>query len=1011
MTERTPVVIDVDAVLDRVRFRGLPLTVLICSAVVLALDGFDIQVIGFVAPALTSEFGVTRAALGPVLAASLVGMAIGGLGVGPVGDRIGRRAAVLLSTAIFAVGTLLGSTAASIEALALWRLLTGIGLGGAMPNVTALMAEFAPPRWRSLTISAAIAGVPVGGMIGAALAAEIIPAFGWRAIFVLGGALPLAWFALMYFVLPESPRYLAARADRPHDLAALLNRIDRQSRFTGNETFVVRDASVGSAGKGVGALFSPELVHDTLLAWVIFGTNIFAVYAIFNWAPIVLTSLGLGLPTAVRGLLVFNLAGVVGALSLSLLIPRRGSRWLLAACAICAAASAAWLAWLTHSAGIGADLPVTALMTGLALAGFTTIAIQVGMFPVMAHVYPVQSRSTGVGWAIGLGRLGGILSSFAGGWFIVHMGGDSGFFAGVALTLAVTFVAVVALRNHIPPLRAFACVAMLVALLQPDAGLAREQADSVLRNGRIVTVDKGFRILEAIAIKESRIVAVGSDQQISQLIGESTRVIDLHGKSVIPGLVDSHLHATFGAANEFALSLNGVESIQDIQARIARRVAQVGRDEWIVASGDWHESQMKEGRLPNRRELDAVAPDNPVFIPRGGHVAIVNSRALALAGVDKSTRAPEGGVIVKDSSDELTGVLVEGSAVALVRRLLPTLTADERIRGLELYTAKLKKLGVTSIVDPGMTPPDLAAYSDLRQAGKLPIRVTALLFSRSLADLQKLAPMVTSFANDDRLRVAGFKAGLDGGIEGAYLHAPYKVVAGEQVDPAFRGKLLLPPGGAAEFEQMLLFAGRSKLQMQVHVVGDAALDQLLDSVSAVSSEVAPSELRWVAVHTFLPSALALERIKKLGLYVTVQDQPVSLGHNMVRYWGEERAARAIPIRSMLAANIPIGGGTDAPVVDPSPFLSLWWMVTRGTLPKGAALGAGEAIGREDALRLYTIGSARIARMEDRIGSLEPGKLADLVVLSEDFLSVPPERIRHLHSELTMVDGKVVHETK
>ena len=1003
-------VVDVDSVLDRVRFRGLPLTVLICSAVVLALDGFDIQVIGFVAPALTTEFGVTRAALGPVLAASLVGMAIGGLGVGPVGDRIGRRAAVLISTAIFALGTLLGSTAPSIETLALWRLLTGIGLGGAMPNVTALMAEYAPPRWRSLTICAAIAGVPIGGMLGAALAAEIIPAFGWRAIFVLGGVLPLLWLIVMYFLLPESPRYLAARGNRPTDLAALLNRVEGHARFSGEETFVLRNTPVEGDAQGVRALFSHALMRDTLAAWVIFGTNIFAVYAIFNWAPVVLTSLGLGLPTAVRGLLLFNLAGVVGSLALSLLIPRRGSRWLLALCAIGAAAAAAWLAWLARAAGANAaDLPVAGLMTGLALAGFTTIAIQVGMFPVMAHVYPVHSRSTGVGWAIGLGRLGGILSSFAGGWFMVHMGGDSGFFAGVALTLVVTFAGILLLRNHIPPLRALAVLAMLGLMLQPPAASAADSADLVLRNGRIVTVDPGFRILQAIAVKEDRILAVGTDAEIGRLIGDRTRVIDLAGKTVIPGLVDSHLHATFGAANEFAVRLSGVGSIADIQARIAQRVAQLGRDEWVAASGDWHESQIKEGRLPTRHELDAIAPNNPVFVPRGGHVAVANSRALTLAGVNRDTPNPEGGVIVRDTAGELTGVLVEGSATMLVRRLVPALTPEQRVLGLERYTAKLVQAGITSIVDPGMTPPDLAAYSELRSAGKLKVRVSALLFSRTLADMHKLVPVIGGARNDDWLRVAGFKVGLDGGVEGAYLYDPYKIVAGEQEDPKFVGKLLLPPGGAAELEEMLRFAGRHKLQMQVHVVGDAAVDRLLDAVTKVSGEVSASELRWVVVHAFLPSATAIERIKKLGLYVTMQDQPVSLGHNMRRYWGEERAARAIPIRSMLAAQIPVGGGTDAPVVDLNPFVSLWWMTTRGTLPTGEVLGADQAISREDALRIYTMGSARIEGMEDRIGSLEPGKLADLVVLSEDLLTVPPDRIRHLRSVLTMVDGKVVHD--
>lgn len=446
-------VVDVDAVLDRIRFRGLPLIVLICSAVVLALDGFDIQVIGFAAPALMGEFHVDRAALGPVLAASLVGMAIGGLGMGPIGDRVGRRAALLVSTLLFATGTLLGSTATSLETLALWRLLTGIGLGGAMPNVTALMAEFSPPRWRSLTVSAAIVGVPVGGMIGAAIAAEVIPAFGWRAIFQLGGILPLLWFAVLYFVVPESPRYLAARGGRGTQLAVLLNRIDEGRRYIGDETFVLGRNSTGASAPGVRALFSAGLLRDTLASWVIFGTNIFAVYAIFNWIPVVLTSLGLDLATAVRALLLFNLAGVIGSLTLSMLIPRRGSRWLLAGSAIGASASIGYLAWLTHvaNANAAAPLPVVGLMIGIALAGCTTIAIQVGMFPVVAHVYPVEARASGVGWAIGLGRLGGIVSSFAGGWFMTRMGGESGFFVGVMLTLVLTLIGVLALRRHVPP--------------------------------------------------------------------------------------------------------------------------------------------------------------------------------------------------------------------------------------------------------------------------------------------------------------------------------------------------------------------------------------------------------------------------------------------------------------------------------------------------------------------------------------------------------------------------------
>lgn len=447
-------VVDVDAVLDGIRFRGLPLIVMLCAVAILALDGLDIQVIGLVAPALTKEFGIARPALAPVLAASIIGMALGALAVGPVGDRWGRRTALLISTLLFGGGTLLASTATSIDVLALWRLLTGIGLGGALPNATALMAEFAPPRWRSQAIAAAVVGVPIGGMIGAAIAAEVIPASGWRAVFVIGGVLPLLWLAVMYFVVPESPRYLAARGDRPRDLAMLLNRIESTTRYTGEEAFVLGSRPSLGSSTGIGSMFSSYFIRDTLAAWAVFGTNVFAVYAFFNWAPVVLTSLGLKLTSAVRAALLFNFAGVVGSLLVSSLVPRFGSRWLLATCAIVGTLSLAYLAWITQATapGVSTGLPLVALLVGVALAGFNINAIQVGMYAVVAHVYPTPSRSTGVGWALGMGRLGGILSSFAGGILMGQKGGEHGFFLGIACVLILTLAGILALRNHIPAL-------------------------------------------------------------------------------------------------------------------------------------------------------------------------------------------------------------------------------------------------------------------------------------------------------------------------------------------------------------------------------------------------------------------------------------------------------------------------------------------------------------------------------------------------------------------------------
>jgi AAHS family 4-hydroxybenzoate transporter-like MFS transporter len=443
--------VDVDAALDRARFRGLPLIVLICSTVTLALDGFDIQVIGFVAPTLTAAFAVERGALAPVMAASLIGMILGTLGLGPIGDRAGRRKALLISTLLFGAGTLLGSTATSLPVLAFWRLLTGIGLGGALPNTTALMVEFSPPRWRSQAVAAAVVGVPIGGMIGAAIAAPLLPLVGWRAMFALGGALPLIWLVVIYFVVPESPRYLATRSDKTSELAATLNRIEGKARYTGGESFVLSSSASGKGAVRLGALFSQDLARDTLAAWLIFGTSTFAVYAFFNWTPVVLKALGLDLATAVRGALVFNLACVIGALALSWAITRFGSRRPLIISAALAAGSLLYLAWLAvPPANAERSIAVATLIVGIALAGLMIGSIQGGMYVVSAHIYPTECRASGVGWALGIGRLGGIISSFACALLLASSAHETGFFVGIAAALILTLLGLTMLRRHIP---------------------------------------------------------------------------------------------------------------------------------------------------------------------------------------------------------------------------------------------------------------------------------------------------------------------------------------------------------------------------------------------------------------------------------------------------------------------------------------------------------------------------------------------------------------------------------
>ena len=402
--------IDVDQVLESGRLRGPVLVVLLCAASTLILDGFDIQAAGFAAPALVNDLHVTRAALGPALAASLVGMALGAAGIGALGDRWGRRRTLLLSTALFGFATLLAATATSVATLALWRFITGIGLGGALTTATALVAEFSPRRFRAQAIGAIQMGVPIGGMTGAALAAELIPSYGWRSVFVVGGALPVLAAAVMYFVLPESPCFLAAQGQS------------------------------ATGRSGMRALFTPQLRWDTAIVSLAFLTNMYAVYAFFSWAPLVLTSLGFELVTAVRGALVFNLAGIVGVITISLLISRLGSRRPLAVFAFVSAAALTWLALFAHGL-----LP---LMGGIAVAGAAISAVQVGMYTLAAHVFPTECRTSGVGWVLGTGRVGGIASALGGG-LLLTLSGPGGFFGCIAAVLLFTFASVLAVRRQI----------------------------------------------------------------------------------------------------------------------------------------------------------------------------------------------------------------------------------------------------------------------------------------------------------------------------------------------------------------------------------------------------------------------------------------------------------------------------------------------------------------------------------------------------------------------------------
>jgi hypothetical protein len=290
------------------------------------------------------------------------------------------------------------------------------------------------------------------------------------------------------------------------------------------------------------------------------------------------------------------------------------------------------------------------------------------------------------------------------------------------------------------------------------------------------------------------------------------------------------------------------------------------------------------------------------------------------------------------------------------------------------------------------------------------VRTDILWRASSREQVQRGIEVLKAQPNDDMLRFVGVKYLLDGGVEGARMSQPYRLVPGEQTDPEYRGVLLLPPGGEDEYVEGLKLIAAAGLQTQTHAVGDETIDVIVRAYGRVNAERPIRDLRWTIMHIFLPKDDAIRQMKDLGILATAQNHPVLLGHNQRRWWGDERAAYAIPIRKLIDAGILVGGGSDGPVVPFDPFLSMWWMTTRQTL-NGYALGPEQAITAKEALMLYTINNARVMGVERDRGSIEAGKLADLAVLSQDILSVPPSAIRDTRAMMTVLGGRIVHRDR
>lgn len=525
--------------------------------------------------------------------------------------------------------------------------------------------------------------------------------------------------------------------------------------------------------------------------------------------------------------------------------------------------------------------------------------------------------------------------------------------------------------------------------------------DLVLFNGKVITVDRSFSIHEAVAIIGDRIMAVGNDDQMKTVAGTATRMIDLKGRTVIPGLMDNHLH---GAGGGPGVDLSRARSMADVNAALQARVQASKPGELIVSNSDWHEAQLKEQSLPLRDDLDRVAPQNSVVLVRGGHEYILNSAALTRWGITETTPQPAGGRITKYDNGRLNGELVD-TAKSLVR--LPPALPRTPQQQLEERIADYKKLndaGLTSIRHPGISIADYRMLQEMQKRGQLTIRINALLrpaIGASGVDPALAASGIKQNEGDEQLRIGGIKLAVDGGFEGGLMRDLYEKPWDE--NGTYRG---LQTIDTERYIAAVRELNRQDWRVATHAVGDAAIDLVLNAYEKANAERSIVGRRWSIEHAFIGRRDQLPRMTALGVAIAAQNHLFLAGPSLVKYWGPTRAAITTPVKMYLDAQLPVSSGTDAPVVPYPPLWTLYHFITRDTI-SGGVLGPDQRVSRPDALRMATINNAWLNMEERTKGSIEPGKFADLVILNEDPLTCPEPRLRDAKVLATLVGGKVV----
>jgi predicted amidohydrolase YtcJ len=525
-------------------------------------------------------------------------------------------------------------------------------------------------------------------------------------------------------------------------------------------------------------------------------------------------------------------------------------------------------------------------------------------------------------------------------------------------------------------------------------------ADLVLYNGNVLTVDTENSVAQAIAVSNGRIVAVGSTDEILDHAGRDTARVDLGGKTVIPGIVDAHTHLRGIAGNVGKLVIADANSVAEVLEIISQHAATVPAGTWIETATGWQPTNFEENRMPTRQELDQAAPGHPVFLKKGYQNGVVNSLALESAGITPESAKDN---FLRDEAGELTGAIY-GSLNEITAAQPPI--SDEQvvqtyIDGMQL----LNRYGMTALRDAALAPAQVGLLRQLADEGKLSLRINGIgqIYPPTPLQVDKrmwsgIEPYRSDWFTHDTLKIVA-----DGGISDALLREEY--AWNDDSVEGYKGRYVTQMDKIKAVAEWACESGR---KLAVHTIGDAMIDSLLDHYESINDSCATGELGWTIEHVALVTPDQADRIKALGLKVTTQTGlNYSLAAAWRKYWGEERMARSVPNRMLIDKGLMPGGGTDANTGPANPFVAIWADVTRQT--RVGVIGVEQAVTPAESLRMHTIWAARIMGLDDKTGSIEVGKYADLAVLDRDILSVPHDDIKDTQVMMTFVEGNLVFE--